>query len=196
MKQGNKSNKFSSMVDVKNKAVRDGKNTKSERPTNNKNGVIITFYVESAPPRRQCKKFSSGQEITRKQCFYNNNNVMGSPSSSRYGYDRKAQLLAYARKLRSIHGSQKTDVPRRNFGSSPKLLCCEMITNQWRWRPLREKWFSWPIFSSPRRKGWKYEHIATLDTKQRKNLNYYFRRLRFILKEVSSCHWDWSCSKG
>ncbi|PIA27205.1 hypothetical protein AQUCO_08200018v1 [Aquilegia coerulea] len=112
---------------------------------------------------------------------------MGSPSLLRHGYDRKAQLLAYARKLRSSnYGSHNPTLPKKNFPSKTK----------WKWRRFREKCFSWRIFSPSRNKQWKYEHISTLDTKQTKNLNYYMKRLRCIFREVSSCKWNWKCNKS
>ncbi|KAL5723870.1 hypothetical protein ACHQM5_007211 [Ranunculus cassubicifolius] len=108
---------------------------------------------------------------------------MGSPALSRYGYDRKAQLLAYARKLRSNY---QGGLPRRRVQSK---------TTKWRWRPFRVKCFSWQIFSPSRNKGWKYEHIETLDTKPKRDFKYYLRRLRCILKQVSSCTSNWKCRK-
>ncbi|KAL5718432.1 hypothetical protein ACHQM5_011334 [Ranunculus cassubicifolius] len=109
---------------------------------------------------------------------------MGSPTLSRYGYDRKAQLLAYARKLRSNY---QGGLPRRTFQSK---------TTKLKWKPFRGKSLNWRIFSLSRNKGWKYEHIETLDTKPRRDFKYYLRRLRCILKRVSSCTSNWKCTKS
>ncbi|KAF5199228.1 Histone-lysine n-methyltransferase ashh2, partial [Thalictrum thalictroides] len=107
--------KPSFMVMEEDLVEKDGKNTRPEKPINMKKRVLITFYVESKARRLLSKNVDSGQEIVRK-------NVMGSPSLLRHGYDRKAQLLAYARKLRSStnYQSHNPKLPNKNFPSKTK----------------------------------------------------------------------------
>lgn len=91
-----------------------------EKMSKTQNGVIISVYVESP-------KIQSPQR-TRTVAIKKSTNKPKSSSSSvskkpqiaarKKGFDRRAQLLAYARELRNA-GSQEAQRPRKN--SRPKL---------------------------------------------------------------------------
>lgn len=68
---------------------------------NTENGVVITVYVESSRTRSSYKL--SKKDLTKKTKPQNE-------SKKTCGFDRKAELLAYSRHLRTIEASQKVHV--------------------------------------------------------------------------------------
>jgi aspartate carbamoyltransferase catalytic subunit len=68
---------------------------------NTENGVVITVYVESSRTRSSYKL--SKKDLAKKTKPQNE-------SKKTHGFDRKAELLAYSRHLRTIEASQKVQV--------------------------------------------------------------------------------------
>jgi len=152
-----------------------------------KNGVIISVYVESPTLR-------SSQMDPVKKSKPKSISISKKPKTTRTrGYDRRAQLLTYARELRNSD-SQEVQWPRKNLRPKPK---------NW-------KWFTKPIsLCCPSRQllertssRWKYERIPLeenteeVDGKKKKNTTTkrgnspLLRKLRCILDELSckGCH--------
>ncbi|CAJ2648507.1 unnamed protein product [Trifolium pratense] len=71
-----------------------------QQSQNTENGVVITVYVESSRTRSSYKL--SKKDPTKK--------IKPQNESKTRGFDRKAELLAYSRHLRTIEASQKVQV--------------------------------------------------------------------------------------
>ncbi|KAF8377007.1 hypothetical protein HHK36_030379 [Tetracentron sinense] len=124
----------------------DRKNMKkTEQPS--KNGVFISVYIE-LPTSGRRKKNDPNTTIKRKPCS-------SKPKvSSKDGYDRRAQLLAYARDLRHSN-SQQVEWPRKNL--RPK--------SKWSWASSPAKLRrSFQRLCSPTRRRWRYERIISEET--------------------------------
>jgi aspartate carbamoyltransferase catalytic subunit len=82
---------------------------------NTENGVVITVYVESSRTRSSYKL--SKKDLTKKTKPQNE-------SKKTHGFDRKAELLAYSRHLRTIEASQKVHVQ-----SQPRIKASSLFSS-------------------------------------------------------------------
>ncbi|CAI9088932.1 OLC1v1023392C1 [Oldenlandia corymbosa var. corymbosa] len=115
--------------------------------------VIIKVYVESS-------KFASRSSNTKPPSKRGTSSIPSSSSKPQkgriQGYDRRAQLLAYAKKLRSPGGkSAKWSEAKSMAKDNPK----------WKWPTLSLNRItttsSYPKLSHRTNKQWRYEQIAT-----------------------------------
>lgn len=134
------------------------------------NGVIISVYVESPTLR-------SSQMDPAKKSKPKSISISKKPKTTRTrGYDRRAQLLTYARELRNSD-SQEVQWPRKNLRPKPKLL--ERTSSRWKYERI-------PL----------EENTEEVDGKKKKNTTTkrgnspLLRKLRCILDELSckGCH--------
>ncbi|KAM3731007.1 hypothetical protein ACB098_12G129500 [Castanea mollissima] len=130
-----------------------------EKMSKTQNGVIISVYVESPKIRSpQRTRTVAIKKSTNKPKSSSSSSVSKKPqiAARKKGFDRRAQLLAYARELRNA-GSQEAQRPRKN--SRPKL----------KWLEQKWKWLTIPMslcFPSRRilertSSRWRYERIPT-----------------------------------
>ncbi|KAK9271432.1 hypothetical protein L1049_027023 [Liquidambar formosana] len=108
-------------------------------------GVIITVYVESPIIRSHERK--DPLKRIKPHPF-----AQRPPTARTRGYDRRAQLLAYARELRDA-SSQQLQWPKNNSRAKPK---------KWRWStsPARLRLSFGGVFEGMKR-GWRYERIGS-----------------------------------
>ncbi|KAA8538553.1 hypothetical protein F0562_028253 [Nyssa sinensis] len=150
-------------------------------------GVLITVYVVSPTIRSH----HTSDPIKR----IKPNPFSLKPRSVRTrGYDRRAQLLAYAQELRHANSQPSPQCPKAK--SLPKL-------KKWRWSSCsarRRLSFS-PLFRR-RKRAWRYQRIISDEpskvdrscgTKRfRSKSRRFWRRLGCMLKEISC---GWHCNK-
>ncbi|KAF8404171.1 hypothetical protein HHK36_009051 [Tetracentron sinense] len=171
---------------AKDEAYKEKMNEQMKRSKNlTKNSVIISVYVESPTIRK--RRISDPSMVT-----------MQKPLSTTYGYNRKAQLLAYSRQLRCSN-SQQIEWPRKNLRSKSK----------WNWVPSGAKFRSsfQKTFRPAAKRRWRYEQMVSVDRScswerinRRKttagrgsNSRNFCKRIWHMLKELSC---GWKCNKG
>ena len=91
-----------------------------EKMSKTQNGVIISVYVESPKIRSPQRTRTVAIEKSTNKPKSSSSSVSKKPqiAARKKGFDRRAQLLAYARELRNA-GSQEAQTPRKNL--RPKL---------------------------------------------------------------------------
>jgi len=165
------------------------------------NGVIISVYVESPKIRSPQRTRTVAIEKSTNKPKSSSSSVSKKPqiAARKKGFDRRAQLLAYARELRNA-GSQEAQTPRKNL--RPKL-------KKWKWLTIPMS-LCFPSRRILERTGsrWRYERIPTevytenivdsscgsecISGKKRRAIkrikSHFFSKLRCMLKELScSC---------
>ncbi|XP_021748750.1 uncharacterized protein LOC110714526 [Chenopodium quinoa] len=153
------------------------------------NGVIVTVYEESSTSASGARKIRT---ITPKST---------TPSC---GYDRRADLLAYAHRLRNV-GSQQ--IQHHHSHNSP------LFSNLPNKPKRRRRWFArlkalkfsfGRLFGREKKKAWNYENVESKDRENRYRTSPYPRRGRGrcskISKKLGSVLKQFSCgckcSKG
>ncbi|KAI3460610.1 hypothetical protein Pfo_017273 [Paulownia fortunei] len=165
-----------------------------KRMPNNK-GVTINVYIES----RNLRSDHKTDPIKK----INPNLLSSQPRVSKTrGYDRRAQLLAYAQELRHAN-AQEVEWPFKNSRRKQK---------KWRWSlPVQKIRLLFSRFDGIKRK-WKYEPIVVEDysdgegscnqermkstkakTNGRGRHSHFCKKLRCFLKEISRA---WQCKNG
>ncbi|KAJ0026074.1 hypothetical protein Pint_08247 [Pistacia integerrima] len=160
-------------------------NNKIARERPSRNAVIITYYVESSTTQSKHRKLKPNPFHKKAQTI------------RKRGYDRRAELLAYANDLRVSDPSQKVHWSRRSSR-------CK--TNKWKWSITSARLrsvLSIRIFKG--RKGrWKYKRmeseVMNTDVNKRKknnsettNISDICRKLKCLLKEIP---FGCECYKG
>ncbi|KAK6115547.1 hypothetical protein DH2020_007816 [Rehmannia glutinosa] len=162
----------------------------------NSRGVIINVYIESTNLRSNqktdpIKKINPKLLSSKPRVFKTR------------GYDRRAQLLAYAQELRHANAQQQ-QWPFKNSRRNPK---------KWRWLfPVQKIRLLISRFDGVIKRKWKYEPIVTEDysdgegscnqermksknTKAngRRIYSHFCKKLRSFMKEISRA---WQCKNG
>ncbi|XP_059284699.1 uncharacterized protein LOC132037999 [Lycium ferocissimum] len=126
-------------------------------------GVIISVYVESS----STKDYSQHGSNPFKKKIHPN------PFSRKRGYDRRAQLLAYANELR--HGNYQQISWKSHNSSNQKH-------KKWRWtRRIRS---SFSRLFRRNDKQWRYEHIGRQGCKGEKRKAHFCNRLKCFFKDI------------
>ncbi|KAL0391708.1 UNVERIFIED_CONTAM: hypothetical protein Sradi_2393600 [Sesamum radiatum] len=164
----------------------------------NNKGVIINVYTESRNLRPD-RNIHPIKKINTSLSSSNNK-----PSVSRtQGYDRRAQLLAYAQELRHAN-AQELEVERPFKNSTPRH-------KKWRWSLPAHKMIKVLVsrFDGGKRK-WKYGSIITEEyysdaggssnqermshrKARRRHDSHFCKRLRCFWKKISGV---WQCKNG
>ncbi|KAJ4962744.1 hypothetical protein NE237_022683 [Protea cynaroides] len=157
------------------------------RETSSKNHgtVIITVYVESSSIRNPNPNPKS--KSTNRQKHFSSK----PPISARDGYDRKAQLLAYAQQLRSSNSEENQEIGWLQTKLRPKKKKCSWgakIRLCFRRIFHRRQEYELPVVSDKEKSSRKKSDAA-----RRNYSKQILRRLRSMLKGLSC---GWNCYKG
>lgn len=112
------------------------KEKKKKNSTTTTKDVIITVYVESpSPSNTQIPHRSNTDPIKKIKPKPTKSNNPPTSSKAR-GYDRRAQLLAYAQELRNSN-SQKLQLTKNGSRSKPKVYIYIYVSLFWAGNPFQ-----------------------------------------------------------